>query len=77
MEKFSVKCDQCQGKGQLWLGGGDYLVCPQCEGRKTIEIHQHTMQARTRTVFIPGCKPHIEVLLPRSLVTDIQIARKQ
>ena len=25
-------CLACHGRGALWLGGGDYVECPECQG---------------------------------------------
>jgi hypothetical protein len=76
VQKLSVRCPTCLGKGKLWLRGADYLECPGCEARGTIEMQQHRVQAPTRTVYIPGLRPHVETTLQRSLLADIQIARK-
>jgi hypothetical protein len=71
-----IPCSQCRQRGTLWLGGGDYLECPDCDGRGYIEVQEHRVQARTRKIFIPG-QPAFEVVdLPaRSLVTDSLIRR--
>ncbi|HTG26116.1 MAG TPA: hypothetical protein VK681_39325 [Reyranella sp.] len=26
-------CVACAGRGKLWLGGSDYLDCPECGGK--------------------------------------------
>lgn len=74
MQAFAIRCKQCGGKAKLWLGGDDYLECPQCLGAGTIAVQQHNVQARVRKVFIPGMPAFEMVDLPhRSLVTDSPI----
>lgn len=75
--KFMLPCDMCKARGKLWLSGDDYLECPQCFGKKQIEIEQHRIQARVRTVYIPSQKPFEVVDLPqRSLISDSLIRRE-
>ena len=31
--RVEIPCATCRTRGRLWLGGGDYLECPHCEGR--------------------------------------------
>lgn len=75
--KFRIRCDMCSGRGKLWLSGADYLECPQCEGKRTVEVVETLMQAKTKTVFIPGLRPVVVSQLPqRSLVGDVLIPRR-
>ena len=70
-----MRCDVCQGRGVLWLGGADYCDCGYCEGTGRIELEAHRMNAVARTVFMSGLRPHVELLYPRSLIGDIVIPR--
>lgn len=29
---FHKHCLACKGRGVLWLGGGEYVECPECQG---------------------------------------------
>jgi DNA-directed RNA polymerase subunit RPC12/RpoP len=56
-EKIEVRCPTCRDSlrpGLLWLGGKDYLTCPDCNGTTKVKILQ---------TFFNG-KPK------RSLITD-------
>jgi len=36
-----MRCDLCAGgtkPGYLWLGGSDYVECPQCAGDRQMDI---------------------------------------
>lgn len=38
-QRVTLVCDMCQGSskpGYLWLGGSDYVECPQCFTTRTI-----------------------------------------
>ena len=68
MRKLKIPCDMCAGslrRGLLWLSGNDYLECPQCGGTGTVACVEQRVQARVRTVFMAGQKPHVEVALPK------------
>lgn len=32
MPKIDNPCHVCHARGVLWLGGNDYVDCPECEG---------------------------------------------
>lgn len=55
MQRIVTRCDLCAPStrpGLLWLGGGDWVECPQCVGGK-LEIIQQDVQPVGR-IFIPG-----------------------
>lgn len=52
--KLTKRCDVCQGKRQLWLGGTDWLECPQCEATGTVEMVQEVVQAKVQERYIPS-----------------------
>lgn len=61
----------------MWLGGADYVECPQCLGTRRLVLEEHRVRARARTVFVPGQRPFEVVDLPqRSLVADSFVERK-
>lgn len=49
-----IPCDVCARStkpGRLWLGGADWLECPQCEGLAKVERVTEVVQARTQERF--------------------------
>ena len=46
-------CSQSTRRGLLWLGGGDWVECPQCVGTAKIEVIQKECPPTGR-LFIPG-----------------------
>lgn len=54
-------CAQSTRKGQLWLGGDDWLVCPDCDGTTVMEAVEERFTPVERTVLIPGLRSHVEV----------------
>jgi hypothetical protein len=39
--RLLLSCDLCRGSskpGFLWLGGSDYVECPQCFASRTVEV---------------------------------------
>ena len=64
------RCPVCAGstrKGLLWLGGGDWLECPDCGGSGVFSLIEERFTPRTRTVLVPGCRSHVEVQHHRSV----------
>ena len=54
-EVVKVRCPVCAGSlrpGLLWLGGGDYLECPSCDGG-TLTINEYKLRPIERTISIP------------------------
>ena len=54
MDKFFVACDVCNGRAKLWLGGDDYVECPDCLATGKVEVRQYKVRKKERTIFIPG-----------------------
>jgi hypothetical protein len=50
-----VRCSLCAGsmkKGQLWMGGRDYMDCPDCEGTGIFKYHEERVQPPPTRVFL-------------------------
>jgi hypothetical protein len=59
---IKLKCDFCknsQVKGHLWLGGGDYVICPQCDG--TQEVIMLECKVEPDKIFMPPKPPLLVV----------------
>lgn len=60
--RIKTPCLTCSGstrKGMIWLGGTDWLECPNCiDG--VMEVHESRFTPKERTVFIPGLRPYTE-----------------
>ncbi len=56
MEKQS-RCGLCEGQGKLWLGGKDYLECPDCGGKGVVTYDETRVRHKDRLISIPGLKP--------------------
>ena len=48
-----LRCGLCEGKKRLWLRGGDYVECPDCEATGLIEAVETKVQAKVKQMFIP------------------------
>lgn len=58
VEKRDIKmrCDICMHsleRGWLWLPGGDYVLCPQCEGTGFV-VGIETKLTQTRKIILPS-----------------------
>ncbi|MDQ3024753.1 MAG: hypothetical protein M3R04_10330 [bacterium] len=60
IEAACVTCHKSSRPGLLWLGGGDWLECPDCTNG-TVTFDESRFTPKERTVFIAGLKPHVEV----------------
>lgn len=52
-----ARCPTCAGGtrgGLLWLGGDDWLTCPNCNGTQRIELIEQRFAPVERTISIPG-----------------------
>lgn len=61
--EFKVPCEVCKHstrKGQLWLGGTDWLLCPACEGTGEIVGREYRYTPKEKFVFVPGSRMRIE-----------------
>jgi hypothetical protein len=67
--KLETPCQTCTGstrKGLLWLGGNDWVECPDCvEGLTPVVAERFT--PRERLVSIPGLRSHVERVLHPSV----------
>lgn len=68
--KVAARCQTCADStkpGRLWLGGVDWLECPDCAGTTVVEFDESRYTPRERKVFIPGIAPHTErkLFIPR------------
>lgn len=61
-------CVQSTVNGRIWLGGTDWLECPQCDGSGKIERITERVQARIQERFLPlqggGLSKSTRVILP-------------
>jgi len=37
-QRLWLVCTTCKRRGKLWLHANDYVECPHCDGRGTIEL---------------------------------------
>ena len=51
--KLTLVCDLCNAKGLIWLGGKDYLECPQCNGTKKFVMFENRITP-ARHILVPG-----------------------
>ena len=59
---MKVRCPTCAGstrKGLLWLGGNDWLECPDCIEGQT-EVIATPFTPRERIVSMVGVGSHVE-----------------
>lgn len=54
--KKVIQCGLCSGRKKLWLGGGDYVECPDCLASGRIEMHEYKVRKAERTIFVPGMR---------------------
>lgn len=68
MPKIELDCDFCRytigphgrdGRGLLWLGGNDYVECPQCQGKKLFPMFEEVKTPPK--IFLPPTKEFLEV----------------
>jgi hypothetical protein len=62
--KLRHVCSLCEGKKQLWLGGKDYVECPDCNATGIITYDQTKVRKAERVIFIPGL-PAVRTLTNR------------
>jgi len=53
MATKQIICTLCNGRKKLWLGGNDFLECPDCVDGK-VEINEYKVRKVERTIFMPG-----------------------
>ena len=60
MAKVIFGCDVCskQKPGWCWLGGADYVECPNCEGKGKIEMNEYKVRKGERLVSQAGVGVH-------------------
>jgi hypothetical protein len=61
MAKITTRCPTClhtkKAPGLLWLGGNDYVECPDCEGHPgTFIMYEERIVPKT-IVLVQGWKP--------------------
>jgi hypothetical protein len=52
MAKHVVTCQLCQGRKRFWLGGRDYLECPDCGATGMIVIFEEVKKPPTRVFLV-------------------------
>ena len=62
--KHSRTCSLCEGRRKLWLGGSDYVECPDCDATGKFEYHEERVRKTERVIFIPGL-PAVRTLTNR------------
>jgi hypothetical protein len=55
--KRQAKCGLCNSRGKLWLGGKDYLECPDCEGKGVVTYDETRVRTAERVTFFAGSRP--------------------
>lgn len=53
--RVEQRCPTCAGslrKGLLWLGGRDYVECPDCEGSGTFVMYEQRVPPPPTRVFV-------------------------
>jgi hypothetical protein len=50
-ERVKLRCDVCHGRKKLWLGGKDYVECPNCEERGHVELVEARLTPPTTFAF--------------------------
>jgi hypothetical protein len=50
-------CSLCGGRKKLWLGGKDYLECPDCDGTGIVTYDVTKVRKTERVTFIAGSRP--------------------
>jgi hypothetical protein len=55
-EQPCVTCQTSTRRGLLWLGGGDYLTCPDCDGTGTLVVYEKKVEP-PRHFAVHGFKP--------------------
>lgn len=51
-----MRCDICANsleRGWLWLPGGDYVLCPQCQGSGMVAGEEMRL-TQTRKIILPA-----------------------
>jgi hypothetical protein len=70
-----LACDVCKGRRKLWLGGGDYVECPNCHDGK-VEVIAERVRARTQERFVPqaggGLVKSTRIILPHGGSTEMR-----
>ena len=51
-----VTCRESLRRGLLWMGGGDYLECPDCGGTGTLVLYEKKVEP-PRHFAVNGFKP--------------------
>lgn len=51
-KKFTPNCTTCNGKKLLWLGGKDYVECPDCLGLGNIEIIEERVSSTSKIILV-------------------------
>lgn len=54
--KIVQPCDFCSKAkpGWLWLGGADYVECPDCEATGKVECIEYRVKYKEQLLIIPG-----------------------
>lgn len=61
--EFRFRCPTCQfstREGLLWLGGGDWLTCPTCDGTGVGKGVEYRYTPKEKLVFVPGSRMKVE-----------------
>ena len=54
---MKTRCPTCAGStrmGLLWLGGDDWLECPDCNAIGAVEVVEERFAPVERTISVPG-----------------------
>lgn len=56
IERWCPTCAPSSRRGLLWMGGGDYLRCPDCNGTGTFTMYEQ-LKTPPRHFLVQGLKP--------------------
>ncbi len=64
--RITTRCPTCRGRKLLWLGGKDYVECPDCDGTGTFILYEEKKNP-AKHILVQGLRkePLMEVEVKR------------
>jgi hypothetical protein len=62
IDKPCPTCRRSLRKGHLWLGGKDYLECPDCGGTGNFVMYEQAITP-PKHIAVNGLKPHPDTII--------------
>lgn len=62
MARIERRCPTCQGRKLLWLGGGDYVECPDCDGSGVFVLYEQRISPKT--IILPAASQPQPLIIP-------------